>query len=134
MLFQLRPNRNDLIACVNRDGDFPIALTQGRLQLLHHQNIARQIGQLPLEFESIFQPTQVTRWVMHVGLLDFYKVQSNERVKMHIMGFRRFANHLFVDLAAAGNINHQVAQHLRGARQTPTWLHRLGAAVFLLYR
>ena len=41
MLFQLRPDRNDLIACVNRDGDFPIALAQGRLQLLHHQDIAR---------------------------------------------------------------------------------------------
>jgi hypothetical protein len=50
---------------------------------------------------------------MHVGLLDFDKVQANEGVKMYVMGFRRFANHLLVDLAAAGNINHQVAQYLR---------------------
>jgi hypothetical protein len=71
---------------------------------------------------------------MHVGLLDFDKVQANEGVKMYVMGFRRFANYLLVDLAAAGNINHQVAQHLRRARQTPAWLHGLGAAVFLLYR
>ena len=116
------------------DSDFPFALPQGRLQLLHHQDIARQIGQLPLEFEGVFQPAQIARRVMHVGLLDFDKVQANEGIKMHIMGFRRFANHLFVDLAAAGNINHQVAQYLRGARQTPPWLHGLGAAVFLLYR
>ncbi|MBV5346143.1 MAG: hypothetical protein JZU63_11860, partial [Rhodoferax sp.] len=51
-----------------------------------------------------------------------------------IMGFGCFANHLLVDLAAAGNINHQVTQYLGRARQAPPWQHGLGAAVFLLYR
>ena len=51
-----------------------------------------------------------------------------------IMGFGCFADHLLVDLAAAGNINHQVTQYLGRARQAPPWQHGLGAAVFLLYR
>jgi hypothetical protein len=48
------------------------------------------------------------------------------------LGF--FANHLFVDLAARGHVDHHIALHLRTARQATAFGQRLGGAIGFFYR
>ncbi len=132
-LMQSRPHSHDLFASMHRHGDLPGPCAQRGLQLLHHQNVACQIGQRPLELQRIFQAAQITRRVVHVRLLDFHKVQADQRVEVDVMRLGFFAHHLFVDLAAGGHVDHHIALHLRAAGQAAAFGERLGGAIGFLY-
>ncbi len=132
-LMQGRPNGHDLFASMHRHGDLPGPCAQRGLQLLHHQNVASQIGERPLELQRIFQAAQITRRVVHVRLLDFDKVQADQRVEMDVMRLGFFAHHLFVDLAARRHVDHHIALHLRAAGQAAAFGQRLGRAIGFFY-
>ena len=99
MLFKAGPHRNDLLARVHRHGYFPGARTQRGLQLLQHQHVARQIGELPFKVQRVFQAAQITRRVVHVGLLHFHIVQAHQGVKLNVQRLGGLAHHLLVHLA-----------------------------------
>ena len=66
---------------------------------------------------------------MHIRLLHFHKVQTDQRIQMDVMRFGFFAHHLIVHLAAGGHVDDYIALHLGATRQTPALGQRLGGAI-----
>ena len=54
-----RPDADDPVARVDRDGDLPVALAQRLLQALQHAQIAGQLPQLPLLAERLLQALEI---------------------------------------------------------------------------
>ena len=103
-----RPHDDDLLATVHRDGDFPPALAQRLLQLLHSAHVACEPCQMPFQFERIAQPPQVPRRVVHVGRLHLDIVQTHDRVDRDIARFGRLAHHLVMHLTFRRDVDDDV--------------------------
>ena len=126
------PDRDDLAAAVHCHRHLPVALAQCLLQLLQHAHIALQVAQAPLEFERVFEPAQVARRVVHIGLLYLDEVQPDHRVEVNVVRLGGLSHHLTVHLAGRGHVDDHVALQQRRARQPTPGRQRLGGAVGLL--
>ena len=131
-LAEARPHGDDLAAAVHGHRHLPAALAQRRLQLLQHAHVAGEPRQPPLEVERVLQAPQIAGRIVHVGRLHLDVVQPDHGIELDVVRLGGLAHDLPVHLAVGGHVDHDVAQHLRRARQPAPGRERLVAVQFLL--
>ena len=120
-----RPDVENPVACVviafvQCNGDFPVALAQGRLQPSHQGQLGGDAIDLPLAAQRPCQPLKITGRFMHVRLVDLDIVKPCRRIHHDVALRRRFANDLFVNLAFGRHVDHHIALHAGlAAKPTP---------------
>ena len=122
-----RPDADDAVAGMDRDGGRPVALAERLLQALQAAQVAGHLAQLPLRAQRLLQPLQVAGRPLHVGLLDLDVVQPDDRVEADLAHLGALADDLLVDLAVRRDVDHHVAQQLGLAGQPAALLHALVA-------
>lgn len=113
-------NGDYLCGVVNGNSGRPTALTQSRLQGSQDGKVHTGNLQIPLIGKSPTHPLVIGQRIVHVGLLDLDIMQADNRIDFDgsVVGF--LANDLAVQLAFGRDINHNVIEKLRLARQPPS--------------
>ena len=82
--------------------------------------IDRQIGQIPLLGESAEQTFEVTGGTGQIGLGDLHVVEANHWIDREGGDAGTLPDHLTMDLAVGGDVDHDVVDDLGGAPETMT--------------
>ena len=118
-----------LIAQMDGDGDFPIALAQDRLHHLQDVQIGGDFLQLPLLGERSPETFQIARGFVHVGLRHLDVEEFDGRVQHDLPRLGAFAHDLFVHLALWRHVDHHIALHRGLTAQTAALFQ---AALFVI--
>ena len=136
-IMKARPDLNDapIRAPAPRiDGhrDFPVALTQCRLEHLQAAQIADDVGKLPLLPKCFEQTLEIAFGVVHVGLCDLDVEELGGRIHDDVARLGPFAHDLLVNLAFFGHVNDDIALDLGLTAQSAPVEHAALGLVALL--
>ncbi len=119
-LVQPGPHADDLLLPVYRDRHLPRSRPQRPLQNLQHGQIAGEILEVPFPLERLEQAAKIAGRIVHVGLFDLHVMQADHRIQLDGARIGLLAHHLPMHLTARGHVDHDIGEHPRRARQTPS--------------
>ena len=133
-LVEPRPDADDLVSLVDRDGHAVLALLERRLERPDDLEVRLEIGQLPLALERLEQPREVAGRRRQLGRRDLDVVEPDDRVDDEVADVEALAHDLAMDLALGRDVDEDVAADLGRARQPPVGGQALLVAVGRLER
>ena len=98
-------------------GDLPLSLAQHRLKISKKRLIQIDILKSPLLGQRRFQPLQIARGVVHIGLGNLDIGQPDRRAQRDVSRLDALADHLTVNLAFGRHVDHNIALNQRLAAQ-----------------
>ena len=116
---EARPDRDELVAAVDRDRDPVVTGRERRLESLHDREVRPQVVQPPLAGQGVEQPAQIAGRRGEVRRHDIDRVQADDRIEHEGSGIEVLAHDLAVDLALGRDVDHGIAEQVDRARQAP---------------
>ena len=118
-LGEARRDGHDVAALAHRDGDLPLPRAQRLLQASEGREIGVRFGDVPLLAQSLLQPAEIARRLVHVRLGDLDVVEAHDRVDLDRMSLGALAHNLPVDLAFRRHVDDEIAANPGLAAEPP---------------